>query len=232
MPDCDGKFYAKGLCHKHYERKRKGGDPTKERLPERERFLSRLDKTSDPRGCWIYTGTILSTGYGQFSDDSGVRWLAHRFSYTIHVGPIAMGDLLDHLKCDNPPCCNPEHLKPCKTNWENVGRSLTSPSAINARKTHCQNGHPFDDQNTSIGSKGERKCKRCAANDANVRRTPYKRERIPYFERSQPMVFFGLCLYAIDWDYAKIAEVTGFTYNYIPKIAKKVGLRKGSALNH
>ena len=34
-------------------------------------------------------------------------------------------------------------------------------AAINARKTHCKRGHPFDEENTYVFSDGRRQCKAC-----------------------------------------------------------------------
>jgi hypothetical protein len=48
---------------------------------------------------------------------------------------------LDHL-CNNRRCFNPAHLRQA-TIKDNVLRSETGLSAINARKTACINGHPF-----------------------------------------------------------------------------------------
>jgi len=60
-------------------------------------------------GCWEWRMCRNPKGYGVF----GIRGLrerfAHRLSYLIHCGPIQSGFYVLH-RCDNPPCCNPEHL--------------------------------------------------------------------------------------------------------------------------
>lgn len=78
----------------------------KPQKPTREEvFLSRIEVKDS--GCWEWKGYICPTGYGHF--DYGAEEYAHRVSYIIHYGKIPAGMHVCH-KCDNPPCCNPEHL--------------------------------------------------------------------------------------------------------------------------
>ena len=67
-----------------------------------EKLRSRV--VVDPEtGCHNWTGTMGDKGYGL------VLISAHRLAYELAHGPIPDGLLVLH-KCDNPPCCNPEHL--------------------------------------------------------------------------------------------------------------------------
>ena len=52
-------------------------------------------------GCWLWQG-LISRGYPLYF---GKR--AHRLAYEQARGPIR--EVLHHL-CENPSCCNPEHL--------------------------------------------------------------------------------------------------------------------------
>lgn len=60
-------------------------------------------------GCLEWTAARISTGYGAFSF-RGVFMLAHRAAYESSIGPIPDGMVVRH-RCDNPRCCNPEHLQ-------------------------------------------------------------------------------------------------------------------------
>lgn len=135
-----------------------------------ERLMARIAELD---GCWLWTGTLNHLGYGTTSDASTGRKhvLAHRLVYETMVGPIPEGLTLDHL-CRVRRCVNPSHLEPC-TLTENLRRG-ESPSARNARKTHCIRGHEFTIENTYMGRghRGEprRYCRTCVLAAAKQRR--------------------------------------------------------------
>ena len=121
-----------------------------------DRFWIKVDKTPET-GCWHWTSTITTEGYGQFWFNRRPR-LAHRFAYEMMVGPIPEGLVIDHL-CRVRHCVNPSHMEPV-TPAENNARGL-SLSAANARKTHCKHGHPFTVDNTRFTPAGDRECLTC-----------------------------------------------------------------------
>lgn len=59
-------------------------------------------------GCWEWQNSRDRLGYGQVSRISSGESLAHRLAWRIFVGDPS-GKMICH-SCDNPPCCNPEHL--------------------------------------------------------------------------------------------------------------------------
>lgn len=121
----------------------------------REKILSRI--SVDENGCWNWTRYIDSAGYGRITVNMRVI-RAHILSYRVFVGDIPNGLELDHL-CRNRKCCNPDHLE-AVTRKVNLLRG-EAPSAKNARKTHCVNGHEFTAANTTIDKTGSRQCNAC-----------------------------------------------------------------------
>lgn len=83
------------------------------------RFWEKVDKLSYPHGCWLWTGCRDRAGYGRISTTHGRASLrTHRVAWEITHGPIIEGRHILH-HCDNPPCCNPQHLF-CGTAFDNA----------------------------------------------------------------------------------------------------------------
>ncbi len=59
-------------------------------------------------GCWEWQRYRLPTGYGR-THYHGENMLAHRLAWIVLRGEIPANRCVCH-RCDNPPCCNPEHL--------------------------------------------------------------------------------------------------------------------------
>ena len=124
-----------------------------------ERFWRRV-KVAGPASCWLYLGGVTSAGYGAFYRAGQKQILAHRWVYELLVGPIPEGLTIDHL-CKQKRCVNPAHLQAVSL-VENVMRGNALP-ALNARKTHCPVGHPYDLVNTYFYRGRNRKCRICGA---------------------------------------------------------------------
>lgn len=110
-------------------------------------------------GCHIWCAATYNNGYG-FIRINNKSLSAHRVSYFVSKGEIGDGLVVDHL-CNNIFCINPLHLE-AKTHKENILRS-SSPSALNALKTHCDKGHLYGENknNVRVNKKGGRDCLIC-----------------------------------------------------------------------
>jgi hypothetical protein len=150
---CKNPVRCVGLCERHYTRLRRYGDPIGP-TPE-SRFWGRVRKT---RSCWLWTGKLTHLGYARVAWNGRLQ-MAHRVAYEMLVGSIPKGMTLDHL-CRRRHCIKPDHLEPVSL-AENLRRG-ESPFARNARKTHCPQGHAYDEANTYIQPKtGGRVCRAC-----------------------------------------------------------------------
>lgn len=168
-----------GLCHTHYERRRRGGaswdQPSVYEMTDSQRFFLHVDKQggypdfADPLmllveadgECWTWTAGIIQgdgdggRGYGRFKLWNK-EWKAHRYSYILHGGDGTV-EAVDHL-CRRRACVNPAHLEgvTAKVNADR-GAGCTG---VNARKTHCPQGHLLGGDNEYKG-RGSRSCKTC-----------------------------------------------------------------------
>jgi hypothetical protein len=73
-----------------------------------EKFWAQMDRREN--GCWEFIGTRTPKGYGLF-EVYGKRSYAHRHALELAKGQSPSPDSVAMHKCDNPPCCNPAHLK-------------------------------------------------------------------------------------------------------------------------
>jgi hypothetical protein len=71
-----------------------------------QRFWANMRRTST--GCQEWQGLKHRQGYGEISF-SCKKKLTHRVAWILTYGAIPEGLSVLH-RCDNPPCCNPDHL--------------------------------------------------------------------------------------------------------------------------
>jgi HNH endonuclease len=106
--------------------------------------IAKFTRRNPETGCLLWTGCVhKKTGYGHIKVEGRNR-CAHIVVYEEEVGPVPEGLELDHT-CKNRACVEIDHLEPV-TSKVNCHRS-DSPAALNARKTHCDNGHLLMESN-------------------------------------------------------------------------------------
>lgn len=138
---------------------------------DRQKFLSKTRAV--PSGCVEWAGGVDARGYGHFYLD-GRTLFAHRVALILAGrGPID-GYVIDHL-CRNRRCVRPDHLE-AVSDRVNILRG-SGPSAAHSVKTHCSQGHPFDEQNTYMRVRNGRLVRGCrACNHAAVARYRARRD--------------------------------------------------------
>lgn len=166
--DCQRPRKTRGLCATHYAyARRTGAIEMAKPLSDYDRFWSRVKEDGD---CWVWTSHRTTDGYGCISLN-GKNALVHRISWQEFRGEIPEGLHLDHL-CRNTACINPDHLEPVTTRV-NTLRGV-GVSAVNARKTHCKEGHEFTPENTGVYKRANgttyRGCRTCGRINAAKRR--------------------------------------------------------------
>lgn len=111
---CGKPVESRGWCSKHYTRWLRHGDPE---APSQQdprpaaAFWSRVDDSGGADACWPWTGRLRADGYGIAIKVEDRTDRPHRHALRLSLGrPIGRGLHAMH-SCDNPPCCNPKHLR-------------------------------------------------------------------------------------------------------------------------
>lgn len=138
------------------------------RTPAIDLLFTHLQPAGD---CIVFTGWTDKDGYGHIHEWRGGRRRlikVHRLVYRETVGELPDHLLVRH-SCDNPPCCNPEHLL-IGTQADNVNDMVERHRIQRWRKriTHCPQNHPYDEENTALTPQGWRYCKTCKREKARV----------------------------------------------------------------
>lgn len=76
-------------------------------------FWSKVDRNGPVHptlgtACWVWTKGKTAFGYGQFMIARRAT-AAHRLAWELTHGAVPPARCVLH-RCDNPPCCNPDHL--------------------------------------------------------------------------------------------------------------------------
>jgi hypothetical protein len=92
--------------------------------------------------CWLWNAYRTPYGYGQTKiGGRGSKLIfAHRLSWMVNVGEIPDGMHVLH-KCDNPPCCNPNHLF-IGTNLDNIMDRVAKNRSNRWISTASREKHP------------------------------------------------------------------------------------------
>lgn len=165
---CDRPPTHKKMCSRHYRNLRYTGYAKPKTEWTVNESLDRIGWNVTNSGCWEWRGATRGNGYGALSlsryglDEAPV----HRLMYERFIGLIPDGLIIRH-KCDNPPCCNPDHLE-VGTHWDNMQDMVERGRHWNTKKTQCKWGHDISSPESVYmsprpGGKFARVCKVCHA---------------------------------------------------------------------
>lgn len=133
-------------------------------LPDQEydaRYLEKLDAKSRPgaNGCIEVPDVFHNADGYAIVHHRSLGQFAHRVVTILKKGPIPPGKMACH-DCGNHGCVNEDHLY-IGTMKQNARDTVNHGRHLEANKTHCIHGHPFDEENTRVCKKGKRHCKTC-----------------------------------------------------------------------
>lgn len=74
-----------------------------------EIVMKSVDVGETPDSCWTWTGRTNRDGYGEIGGRQLTTPMVHRIVWRLVNGSIPASMKVLH-RCDNPPCCRPDHL--------------------------------------------------------------------------------------------------------------------------
>lgn len=158
-----------------------------------------------PRGdCWEFrNGT---TAYRRFQPELEMSVLAHRYAFSL-VKDLRWDTVIDHT-CNHPWYVRPSHLVAADTR-ENTLRG-SGPTAQNARRTHCDEGHllepvPWFPTN--------RRCGICARAKARAKRALLRKPPTNACRKGHPFEGHNLILRKRGTRVARVCRTCRDAYN-------------------
>lgn len=121
-------------------------------------------------GCWQWQG-FSKGGYGQTWWERPIT--VSRLIYAAVYGAFDVDMDICHT-CDNPGCCNPQHLFVAE-HADNMMDSIEKRRHAESERTHCPQGHEYTPENTEIkltGKRGKgisRACRACQRARVRIR---------------------------------------------------------------
>lgn len=124
-------------------------------------------------GCRVWIGPVNAQGYGQTSAFGRLR-MVHRFTYEIVYDMKIHPKLVVCHQCDNPGCCNPDHL------WIGTEKQNMLDAANKKRWTrqgsHCKRGHEYVEGSYYLKTQRGRPCRVCRQCERDYQKE--RRERL------------------------------------------------------
>ncbi len=162
------KYAGTGWCQAHYHRWWRTGDP----LGVKQEYGASGSDAVSWKGDDItyraaHTRVVTTKGNATQHDCVRCDRRADQWSYD-HADPAARTEIID----GRPVLYSPDidHYQPmCRSCHVKMDRGEYGNGW--ARKTHCVNGHAFDDLNTLVKRNGERACRACARDRMAAKRT-------------------------------------------------------------
>lgn len=110
FPGCSKPYVALGLCRGHYTQRARGRalQPLRNG-PLEARLLARIEFDTNGWGCWLWTGSLDTHGYGHLWFNDALH-LTHRAAWKVWRGELPPDKPYVCHRCDIRPCIRPDHL--------------------------------------------------------------------------------------------------------------------------
>jgi hypothetical protein len=157
--------------------------------PERlVRFWAKVNKTGEG-GCWLWTASVNSRGYGSFSIGINANASVHKVSWAMAKNNGVMSDPKSHVmhSCDVRRCVNPEHLSlgSARDNAQDAIRKGRATRVIPSSRETCKRGHLRTEENTNPKYNTCIPCKQASDRESKTRERKRDPEKYNKYHREQ-----------------------------------------------